>query len=218
MITKSEAPSTLPPARGRPRALADEAILDAALDAFGRLGFDGVSLRELNRELGASPAMLAKRFGTKDALWRAAVDHGFGRHRALMLAELDGRLDPATPSPEVLVALVEAFIRTAAHVPQLHQVVSSEAANDSPRLAYLYEQFIDPLLHGLVRPLLDALERRGMLRPVSNREVYFLVVNGAAAVCAFDPLSRQFDHRDGPLQLDRYASSVARLLVDAISV
>jgi AcrR family transcriptional regulator len=60
--------------RGRPQVLSDDALLDYALDAFGRLGFDGVSLRALNRELAASPAMLGKRFiDTGNACWPSAA-------------------------------------------------------------------------------------------------------------------------------------------------
>ena len=64
--------------QGRPRnedapASLDE-ILGAALRAFATHGYDGVSLRTLNRELGASHNLLHGRFGSKEALWYAAVD------------------------------------------------------------------------------------------------------------------------------------------------
>ena len=66
-------------ARRRGRPPADEAIesseiLDAALRAFARHGLEGVSVRTLNRELGVSHNLIYQRFGSKDDLWRAAVD------------------------------------------------------------------------------------------------------------------------------------------------
>src|SRR5712672_4206248 len=74
------APSPRRP-KGRPRtedtpaSLAD--ILGAALRAFATHGYDGVSLRTLNRELGVSHNALNGRFGSKEALWYATVDWAF---------------------------------------------------------------------------------------------------------------------------------------------
>ena len=68
-------------APGRPRAedsVDEAAFLQAALEAFSRRGYGGVSARELSKELGVSHSWVHQRFGSKDGLWRAAVDHGFG--------------------------------------------------------------------------------------------------------------------------------------------
>ncbi|HEY6575085.1 MAG TPA: helix-turn-helix domain-containing protein, partial [Mycobacterium sp.] len=47
-------------------------ILEAALVAFATYGYDGVSLRTLNRDLGVSHNLIYQRFGGKDDLWRAS--------------------------------------------------------------------------------------------------------------------------------------------------
>ena len=70
-------PSSAARRRGRPRAeesVDRTEILDAALRAFARHGLEGVSVRTLNRELGVSHNLIYQRFGSKDDLWRAAVD------------------------------------------------------------------------------------------------------------------------------------------------
>src|ERR1700744_4858019 len=56
-----------------------ETILEAALEAFALRGYDGVSVRELNRQIGVSHNLVHHYFGSKDALWRAAIDHGLTR-------------------------------------------------------------------------------------------------------------------------------------------
>jgi hypothetical protein len=65
-----------PPGRPRgddaPASLED--ILALALRAFATYGYDGVSLRTLNRELGASHNLLNGRFGSKEGLWYATID------------------------------------------------------------------------------------------------------------------------------------------------
>src|SRR5712664_3637439 len=72
-----------PPARprGRPHkdaqvAAADQ-IMAAAIEAFSVHGYNGVSLRTVNDELGVSRNLLYQRFGSKAKLWRAAVDWAF---------------------------------------------------------------------------------------------------------------------------------------------
>ena len=70
-----------PKARGRPKAadtMPGEEILAVALRTFATHGYDGVSLRTINRELGVSHNLIYQRFGTKEELWKAAVDYGFG--------------------------------------------------------------------------------------------------------------------------------------------
>ena len=84
------------PHRARPRAEASVnkgAVLEAALRAFAVGGYDGVSVRTLSKQLGVSHGWVHQRFGSKDGLWYAAVDHGFGR--------LDARLtfDPTITDP-----------------------------------------------------------------------------------------------------------------------
>src|SRR5215471_12675459 len=53
-----------------------ETMLEAALEAFAQRGYDGVSVRELNRQIGVSHNLAHHYFGSKDALWRAAIDYG----------------------------------------------------------------------------------------------------------------------------------------------
>jgi TetR/AcrR family transcriptional regulator len=68
--------------RGRPAAdeatLSTEDLLDAALEAFAERGYDGTSVREVARRLGVSHNLIPQRVGSKETLWFAAVDHGFG--------------------------------------------------------------------------------------------------------------------------------------------
>lgn len=208
------APEEPLPRRGRPRAVSDEMILDAALDAFGRRGFNGVSMRDLNRSLGMSHAMLAKRFGTKEALWEAAVGRAFASHRAAVLAAL-ADAPPADDDLARLRAGLVAFVRSAADHPDLQRVINHEACEDSWRVEVIAEQFMEPLL-SQVRVVIDRLVEAGTIRPVTSREILFLAANGAASVFALAPLSERFDATDGPLDVDRYADSVADVLIAGI--
>ena len=92
---------------GRPRtgespAEADQ-ILAAALHAFATYGYEGTSIRTLNRELGVSHNLINQRFGTKAALWRAAVDRGFEPVRYELMSSVDPTIsDPLAQLNQVI--------------------------------------------------------------------------------------------------------------------
>ena len=61
--------------------------VENTLEAFADRGYDGMSVRELNRQLGASHNLVHHYFGSKEALWRAAIDYGLGRAAGIFQAE-----------------------------------------------------------------------------------------------------------------------------------
>lgn len=61
--------------RGRPRSFDKEAALDCAMEVFWRLGYEGASMADLTAAMGiASPSLYAA-FGSKEALFRLALEH-----------------------------------------------------------------------------------------------------------------------------------------------
>src|SRR5260370_21156453 len=89
--TKPERP------RGRPKAsdsVPIEEILGKALTMFATVGYDGMSLRTLNRELGVSHNLIYQRFGTTEELWRHPVDFCLCR----LFRRLEAGADPTLTS------------------------------------------------------------------------------------------------------------------------
>src|SRR3979409_2332684 len=84
---------------GRPKAqdaqVTREQILEAALRAFATYGYDGVTVRTLNRELGVSHNLIHQRFGSKQGLWYAAVDRAFSQQ----VTQLATAFDPTLADP-----------------------------------------------------------------------------------------------------------------------
>src|SRR5881398_1914171 len=105
---------------GRPR-LEDspaslEAIFGAALKAFATHGYDGVSVRTLNKELGVSHNLINGRFGSKDGLWYATIDCAFQS----LVAQLPTAFDPTITDPlEQLRNTIRTFLLHAAEHPEL---------------------------------------------------------------------------------------------------
>ena len=183
---KSERP------RGRPKAsdsVPIEEILDKALSMFATVGYDGMSLRTLNRELGVSHNLIHQRFGTKEELWRAAVDYGFGR----LVRQMQGLFDPTISDPlEQLRLAVHRFVVYSADHPELVALMNIEARQDTDRLTYIYDTYIEPLLKDVAR-LLAHLADQGVIRPIPLRTFHFLLAHGATAPQALVPLATKFD-------------------------
>jgi AcrR family transcriptional regulator len=60
--------------RPRSAAVTRAAILDSALRAFSRAGYDGVGTREIARDAGVTAMLVNRYFGSKEALFAAAVE------------------------------------------------------------------------------------------------------------------------------------------------
>ena len=214
MATRARRPPGRPPAEKSP-ASRDE-ILAAALRAFATHGYEGVSVRMLNRELGVSHSLINGRFGSKEGLWYATVDWAIQP----LAVKLASAFDPTVTDPlEQLRIAIRTFLMYSAEHPELLGLMNIEARQDTERLAYIYETYIEPALAPIGR-LLHHLADEGRTRPISLRTVHFLIAHGGAAPFTLAPLARHFDPRD-PLDPDavaEHAELVANLLARAIEV
>lgn len=67
------------PRKPQRRALSSrKALLDAALDEFAGVGFEGASTRRIAERAGVSLALIRHHFGSKQDLWKATADEVYG--------------------------------------------------------------------------------------------------------------------------------------------
>src|SRR5246500_694935 len=165
--------------RGRPRIRDDDEILRAALHAFAEHGYDGMSLRTLNSEMGLSRGTINQRFRSKEQLWYAAVDHEFRHLIEDLNAELQQRAVPDDDLSRVREG-IRAFLIASARRPELVRLMNQEGLHSTSRLDYIMTSFTLPTL----TPAWQALKRladAGMVRRVPARTLLFLIAHGAAA-------------------------------------
>jgi TetR/AcrR family transcriptional regulator len=205
---------------GRPKAedapTTTEQILDAAFRAFATHGYDGVSVRTLNRELGVSHNLIHQRFRSKEGLWYAAVDRAFGSQ----VAGLGTTFDPTLTDPlDQLNHAIRQFLHYSAEHPELLGLMNIEGRVESDRLDYIYDNYIAPALEPLGR-LLQFLTSQGRVRPISLRSLLFLIAHGAAAPFTLTPLARRFDDTDplDPVQIDQHAATIADILTNGLKL
>jgi AcrR family transcriptional regulator len=203
---------------GRPKAedapVTVEEILDAAFRAFATYGYDGVAVRTLNRELGVSHNLIHQRFGSKQRLWYAAVDRAFSQQ----VTQLSTAFDPTLADPlEQLGHAIRRFVHYSAEHPERLGLMNIEARIESERLDYIYDNYVAPALAPLGR-LLDHLQQRGSIRPVTLRTLFFLIAHGAAAPFTLVPLARRFDDIDplDPDEIAKHAALTAEVITSGI--
>src|SRR5688572_25362336 len=91
--------------RGRPRTFDRERALRSAMEVFWARGYDGATLEDLQAAMGGiAPPSFYAAFGSKDQLFREAVD----LYRATMTERIGGALDRPTAREAV-----EALMRVA---------------------------------------------------------------------------------------------------------
>jgi AcrR family transcriptional regulator len=191
-----------------------EEILDKALTMFATVGYDGMSLRTLNRELGVSHNLIHQRFGTKENLWRAAVDYGFGR----LVRHMQGLFDPTLTEPlEQLRLAIRRFVVFSAAHPELVALMNIEGRQDTDRLSYIYDTYIEVALKDVAR-LLAHLGDEGIIRPIPLRSFHFLLAHGATAPHALVPLATKFDPTSPcePAAIEEHADLVSTVLVEGL--
>jgi AcrR family transcriptional regulator len=170
----------------------DTVMLQVAVERFGTLGYEGMSIRKLNTELGVSHNLVHQRYGSKEGLFYAAVDYAFERisvHTVGLSAPRAGESD---------LDYVRRFIIGAVEANQAYpyvlRLLTTEATIDSPRLRYIFERHLRPGW-GAFEALLR-LQKRGTIRPVPMRVIYFMLLHGASAIGSSQPLVALIDHED----------------------
>lgn len=210
--------------RGRPLASdpaspATEQLLDRALDMFAERGFEAMSVRELAREVGVSHNLIPQRLGSKEQLWFAAVDRGFGALAvalAQVIADQGDELDDAARLRTLLVTFVEAN----ALRPALLRIISQEAVAPGPRLDHIFDNYIAPV-RDFGAELLTRLESEGKVRTNSVGVLYFLLTHGAGGPFALPGLAQRLGTAPDPhtpSAIRAYAEEVGELLFRGLFV
>jgi TetR/AcrR family transcriptional regulator len=191
----------------RPRLISEDQLLDLALGTFAELGFEGTSMRDLGRRLGMSHNMVQARYGSKDRLWHAAVDHGF-HNLGVEIWDVGGpRL---TDDVEMLRNAMIRYVSTVVENPSLQRIIQQESSRPGPRFEYMFTRSLEPTQRDADR-VLKRLQSAGRIRAGGASTVfYFLVTYGLGAIGTFPDLTSRL----GDPQLS--PSQAARLAVDVI--
>jgi len=207
-------------ARGRPSradgpVAPNDDLLPLALDVFADMGYEGASMRDLCRRLGVSHNLLHQRFGSKDGLWYAAVDHGFEALASGLVVE--SLADQFDDDLDRLRFLMVRWLELTAASPALVKIINQEATTGGPRLDYMFDRYIWPVTKTVSR-FLRKLEGQGRVRHLDAGTWHFLMVHGAGGPLSLRALAKRFGGAPVTEEDVRvYAAEVVDVLLSGIS-
>src|SRR6202023_321730 len=168
--------------RGRPRKRAEQqrsvatraALLNAAIAELAARGFEGASIRAIADRLGLQHPLITYHYPTKDILWRAAAEHAFAQIRAGwdISAPANSDLPPLARLREEYGTL----FRYTVAFPEFHRFMRQEALTNNPRLKWVAETVLAPLLARLIPQIIEA-QKRGLLPAVDPILFHYMMVS-----------------------------------------
>lgn len=165
-------------------ATADK-ILDAALEEFAMLGFEGARMTTIASRAGTTHPLIHHHFGSKEALWEASVQHAFV---PLIKAYQESvqELRDATPL-DVVRIMTRRFILFSARYPNVGRIVSRESMIGGPRFAWLAKTLIGPL-HQSIGMALKVAVKNGDLKSLPEASVVQALIGSVVQFYSAGPL------------------------------
>jgi AcrR family transcriptional regulator len=163
------------------------AILEAALAEFAEKGFEAASIRRIAERTGFQHPLITYHYPTKDLLWQAVAQETFER----IQQEWDARAaeEDNLSSLERLRAEYRALFRHTSAFPDFHRFMRQEATTDNPRLQWVAENVLKPLINRLL-PQIKAAQSEGLLEPVEPILFHYMMVSLTATLSEFGPEMR----------------------------
>ncbi len=180
-------------ARGRPRSFDRHAALTAAMETFWRLGYEGASMAALTAAMGIHSPSLYAAFGSKEALFREAVDLYLASEASSGQAILDGAKTTREAFQAILRHSIDKLVRPDMPHGCLLVLGDSNAAPQNAGVrAYLCQCRRDS------QAMLEARLKRGIREgdvpagaDVANIAAFFMTLTQGLSLRARDGASRE---------------------------
>jgi AcrR family transcriptional regulator len=154
-------------------------VVDAALAAFGRRGYDVTSLDAIAGELGVRKQTILYYFPSKEALLAAAVDQA-AVSVAAALESAVAPLGPVAGAWDRVEAIVRGVFRLAGRQPEILGLLR-EVSRLGPPGATRFALRMEPLIDRATAFLEEAMER-GELRVQDGRLLLFMAYSSIVGV------------------------------------
>src|SRR5246127_1104732 len=178
------------PARPRKRAEQQRSldtrasILNAAIAEFAERGFEGASIRAIADRLRLQHPLITYHYRSKDILWRAAAEHAFAQIRTEW--DISAREQSDLSQLARLRQEYTTLFRYTVAFPEFHRFLRQEALTNNPRLKWVAETVLAPLLARLLPQIIEA-QKRGLLPAVDPILFHYMMVSLTTALSEFGP-------------------------------
>ncbi len=191
------------------------AILEAALAEFAEKGFEAASIRSIAERTGFQHPLITYHYPSKDLLWQAVAEDTFERIRKEWDARASEEVD--LQPLERLRAEYRALFRHTTKFPEFHRFMRQEAASNNPRLQWVAENVLAPLIDRLL-PQIQAAQAKGQLPEIEPILFHYMMVSLTATLSEFGPEMHvtQRVSADRPEVVDAYWAFVERTVFGAL--
>jgi len=206
---KSEDPSTR------------EHILQVALEAFSIHGFDGASTRAIATEAGVNQGLIPYYFGTKQALWREAVDRAFEElHAAIGEIDLLPVTDEGSPDRSAVARMIRRYVAFVARHPEFVRLMHEEGKRKGPRMRWLVDRHVRPLMEGLTKTFAQVGEATGMPSGIEPIHLNYIFVGAVAMIFHQAPECQRLADYDPttPSAVEAHADALVQLFLGDVTL
>jgi TetR/AcrR family transcriptional regulator len=127
-----------------PRPGTATALVLAAVEAFSHSGYDGVSIRDIERKAGVNRGLAAYHFHTKEALWDAALEYLMEEFEAEWSRYRD--FLPLVSPEERGRVLMRIYVRFVAKHPEFFRLLLLHGESQTERAKVLVERYLRRLV------------------------------------------------------------------------
>ncbi|WP_109808464.1 TetR/AcrR family transcriptional regulator [Sphingosinithalassobacter portus] len=160
-------------------------LLDAALKLFAQNGFDGASLQEIANSASIGQPLVHYHFGSKDNLWRAAVEYALDDYKRFF-GLLNRTIVDLRPI-DALRVFMRGFLEFSAERPEHVMIILNEMRTPGERFDWLIETFVGPF-HGQLDNLLSRAADDGWIVPVPVAHLTPMIMIALSHFYTFRPL------------------------------
>jgi TetR/AcrR family transcriptional regulator len=157
-------------------------ILDAALSEFAQRGFEAASIRRIAERTRLQHPLITYHFRTKLILWRAVAEHAFAEIR--LAWDRQSAPDSDLPPIDRVREEYRTFMRFTLQYPDFHHFMLRESHPNNPRLAWLTNTILKPLLEERLLPQIRAAQEAGELPGGNPILLHYMLIGMTSVLCS----------------------------------
>jgi len=189
------------PARASSKAEEDpstrEHIVQTALECFALHGFEGASTRSIATAAGVNQGLIPYYFGTKQTLWREAVDQAFAELHAA-IGGIESFVGSAA-SVENVARFIRRYVAFVAARPEFVLMMNEEGKRDGPRMRWIVDRHVRPVFEPIAKVLSEVGANANFPSSIDPIHLTYIFVGAVAMifhqapecrrVAGYDPMS-----------------------------
>jgi|HubBroStandDraft_3_1064219.scaffolds.fasta_scaffold99789_2 TetR/AcrR family transcriptional regulator len=178
-------------------------ILKAALSEFAEKGYDGASIRNIANRTGLQHPLITYHFRTKEVLWRSVAEHVFFEIRTLR--DISAPVDSKLPPRDFVREEYRMLFRFMVEYRDFHKFMLRESRPNNPRLTWLTQTFLAPLVARTL-PKIRMAQEVGDLPPGDPVLINYMLIGITSVLSSLGPEIHELSgiDTDDPAVIDAY--------------